>query len=73
MVIPIVSCFSFYGLGMESLSAINLYVQLITLMSFLYGHPMVILRPLCLDTGLKFDAVSLKQQKNTSAIEFFLK
>ena len=34
MVIPLVSCFFFYGHSMENLSAINLYGQLMTLMFF---------------------------------------
>ena len=42
MVIPLVSCF-LYGHSMESLSAINLYGQLMTLMFFFYGQTTIVI------------------------------
>ena len=42
MVMSLASCF-FYGHSIESLSAINLYGQLMILMFFFYGHPMILM------------------------------
>ena len=41
MVIPLASCFFFYGLTMEGVLAINLYEKLMTLLVVcMIGHPM---------------------------------